>query len=59
MLIRHLILVAHFHMKSVIVFGLLHIWGDEAGCANSDFRQLGGTCVLPHRLLVLQVIKLR
>ena len=25
-------------------FSLLHIWGDESGCANSDFRQIGGTC---------------
>ena len=31
-------------------FGLFHIWGDESGCANSDFRQLGGTCVLPASL---------
>jgi hypothetical protein len=31
-------------------FSLLHIWGDENGCANSDFRQSGGTCVLPASL---------
>jgi len=31
-------------------FSLLHIWGDESGCANSDFRQSGGTCVLPASL---------
>lgn len=31
-------------------WGLLHIWGDESGCANSDFRQLGGTCLLPASL---------
>jgi len=31
-------------------FSLLHIWGDESGCANSDFRQTGGTCVLPASL---------
>ena len=30
--------------------GLYHIWGDETGCANSDFRQLTGTCVLPASL---------
>lgn len=27
-------------------FGLFHIWGDEGGCANSDFRNLPGTCVI-------------
>ncbi|HEY6505131.1 MAG TPA: choice-of-anchor J domain-containing protein, partial [Chitinophagaceae bacterium] len=26
--------------------GLFHIWGDEGGCTNSDFRNLGGTCVI-------------
>jgi hypothetical protein len=32
-------------------FGLLHNWGDDGGsCTNSDFRQLGGTCVLPASL---------
>ena len=32
-------------------FGLLHIWGDDNGsCANSDFRQLGGTCIFPASL---------
>ncbi|MDP4261944.1 MAG: choice-of-anchor J domain-containing protein [Bacteroidota bacterium] len=31
-------------------WGLLHIWGDESGCVNSDFRQLPGTCVLPASL---------
>ena len=31
-------------------FGLYHIWGDETGCANSDFRQLSGSCVLPASL---------
>ena len=31
-------------------FGLYHIWGDESGCTNSDFRQLTGTCVLPASL---------
>ena len=30
--------------------GLYHIWGDESGCANSDFRQLTGTCLLPASL---------
>jgi Pregnancy-associated plasma protein-A len=28
-------------------FGLYHIWGDEAACATSDFRNIGGTCVIP------------
>jgi hypothetical protein len=27
-------------------FGLLHIWGDEGGCTNSDFRNIGGSCVI-------------
>jgi hypothetical protein len=31
-------------------FGLFHIWGDENGCANSDFRQLTGSCILPASL---------
>src|SRR6185503_10799499 len=32
-------------------FSLLHIWGDESGCANSDFRTIGGsTCLLPASL---------
>jgi hypothetical protein len=31
-------------------FGLYHIWGDESGCTNSDFRQLTGTCLLPASL---------
>lgn len=32
-------------------WGLLHIWGDESGCTNSDFRQIGGsTCVYPANL---------
>ncbi|MEO7305856.1 MAG: HYR domain-containing protein, partial [Ferruginibacter sp.] len=31
-------------------WGLLHIWGDESGCTNSDFRQLTGTCLLPASL---------
>ncbi len=31
-------------------FGLYHIWGDESGCANSDFRQLSGSCILPASL---------
>ncbi len=31
-------------------WGLLHIWGDESACLNSDFRQLGGTCLLPASL---------
>ena len=34
-------------------FSLLHIWGDEnaGGCANSDFRGIGGsTCILPASL---------
>ena len=31
-------------------FGLLHLWGDESGCANSDFRQIGGSCVFPASL---------
>ena len=31
-------------------FGLFHIWGDESGCANSDFRQLTGSCLLPASL---------
>ena len=26
--------------------GLYHIWGDEGGCTNSDFRNLPGTCVI-------------
>ncbi len=30
--------------------GLYHIWGDESGCNNSDFRQLTGTCALPASL---------
>jgi hypothetical protein len=31
-------------------FGLYHIWGDESGCTNSDFRQLTGSCLLPASL---------
>jgi len=31
-------------------FGLYHIWGDDGGCSNSDFRQLPGTCILPGSL---------
>jgi hypothetical protein len=31
-------------------FGLYHLWGDENGCTNSDFRQLTGTCLLPASL---------
>jgi hypothetical protein len=31
-------------------FGLYHIWGDESGCTNSDFRQLSGACLLPPSL---------
>lgn len=31
-------------------FGLYHIWGDESGCAQSDFRQMPGTCLLPGSL---------
>lgn len=31
-------------------FGLYHIWGDEAGCTNNDFRNLSGTCLLPASL---------
>ena len=31
-------------------WGLYHIWGDDAGCTNSDFRQLPGTCTLPASL---------
>jgi Pregnancy-associated plasma protein-A len=32
-------------------FSLLHIWGDESGCTNSDFRGIGGsTCALPASL---------
>jgi len=28
-------------------FGLLHIWGDDGGaCTSSDFRNIGGTCVI-------------
>jgi hypothetical protein len=31
--------------------GLLHSWGDDAGsCTSSDFRQLGGSCILPASL---------
>lgn len=26
--------------------GLYHIWGDEAGCTTSDFRQLPGSCII-------------
>ncbi len=26
--------------------GLYHIWGDDAGCANSDFRQMPGSCLI-------------
>lgn len=32
-------------------FGLYHIWGDESGCANDDFRQLPGSFLLPAGLL--------
>jgi hypothetical protein len=32
-------------------FGLLHNWGDDGGgCTSSDFRQLGGSCILPASL---------
>ena len=31
--------VAHY-------LGLYHIWGDEGGCTNSDFRQLPGNCLI-------------
>ncbi|HET9747023.1 MAG TPA: choice-of-anchor J domain-containing protein [Chitinophagaceae bacterium] len=31
-------------------FGLFHLWGDESGCVNSDFRQLSGSCILPASL---------
>jgi hypothetical protein len=31
-------------------FGLYHIWGDDAGCSNSDFKQLPGLCILPATL---------
>lgn len=31
-------------------WGLLHLWGDDAGCTNSDFRQLPGSCILPASL---------
>jgi hypothetical protein len=30
--------------------GLYHIWGDENGCVNSDFRQLTGSCMFPASL---------
>lgn len=33
-------------------FGLYHIWGDESGCANDDFRQLPGSFLLPANLLI-------
>lgn len=27
-------------------FGLYHIWGDESACAQSDFRQMPGSCLV-------------
>lgn len=31
--------------------GLYHIWGDESGCSQEDFRQLPGSCLLPASLI--------
>jgi len=33
-------------------FGLYHIWGDESGCTNSDFRQMPGTCLIAGSTIV-------